>query len=103
MAKKIKIPRINKKIFPYSLVSIHWEDIVSESSWDDIVDIKKSKTAVCCSIGWLVEQNPDRTIVMADYSFEDNKTIKVGTYSTSKVARKISLDCQDTKSIMLQK
>ena len=92
MAKKIKIPKINKKNFPYSLVSIHWEDIVSESSWDDIVDIKKSKTAVCCSIGWLVEQNPDRTIVMADYSFEDNKTIKVGgNYTTIPTKNILSL------------
>ena len=54
---KRKLPEINKKIFPYDLVIAYWEDIVGSCEWSDISDIKKSKTAVCCSFGWLVEQN----------------------------------------------
>ena len=74
---------MNKKIFPYDLVIAWWEDIVSESSWSDIVDIKKAKTAVCCSIGWIVKEDSKSTILMADYSFEDNKEIKQGgSYTT---------------------
>ena len=54
------------------------EDIVGETNWADIVDIKKAKTAVCCSVGWLVKEDSKSTIVMADYSFEDNGEIKQG-------------------------
>ena len=43
MGSKIKLPKINKKNFPYRLVICYWEDIVSDASWIDIVDIKKLK------------------------------------------------------------
>ena len=83
MSKKRKIPEVNKKDFHYPLVRIYWEDIIGETNWTDIVDIKKSKTAVCCSVGWLVKEDSKSTIVMADYSFEDNGEIKQGgSYTT---------------------
>ena len=78
MSKKIKIPERNKKNFPYALCLVYWEDIVGETNWADIVDIKKARTAVCCSVGWLVKEDSKSTIVMADYSFEDNGEIKQG-------------------------
>ena len=34
--------------------------------------------AVCCSFGWLVEQNSKTTVIMADFIFEDNGVIKQG-------------------------
>ena len=43
-----------------------------------ISDIKKSKTAVCCSIGWLVSHTSKTNVVMADFIFEDNGKIKQG-------------------------
>jgi len=83
VSKKLKIPELNNKNFPYPLVKIYWEDIVSNNSWEDIIDIKKSKTAICCSIGWLVTQNSNVTIIMSDFSFEDNNQIKQGgNYTT---------------------
>ena len=83
MSKKIKIPETNRKNFPYTLNLVWWEDIVSESSWSDIVDIKKAKTALFCSIVWIVKEDSKSTILMADYSFEDNKEIKQGgSYTT---------------------
>ena len=83
MSKKWKIPEINKKDFPYPLVRIYWEDIIGETNWTDIVDIKKSNTAICCSVGWLVNENSTTTVVMADFSFEDNGDIKQGgNYTT---------------------
>jgi hypothetical protein len=83
MPAKRKIPKVNKKNFPYPLVRIYWEDIIGETTWSDIVDIKKSKTAICCSVGWLVNQNAVTTVVMADFSFEDNNDIKQGgNYTT---------------------
>ena len=44
MTKKIKIPEIDKKNFPYQLAMVYWEDIVGDVAWADIPDIKKSKT-----------------------------------------------------------
>ena len=41
MGIKLKLPKINKKNFPYKLVICYWEDIVSDASWLDINDIKK--------------------------------------------------------------
>ena len=52
MGIKLKPPKLNKKNFPYQLVICYWEDTVSDASWLDIVDIKKAKTAICCSVGW---------------------------------------------------
>ena len=82
--KKIKkLPEINKKNFPYDLVIIYWEDIISNSEWTYISEIKKSKTAICKSVGWLVEKNPKTTVIMADLGFEDNQEIKKGgSYTT---------------------
>ena len=76
--KKNKLPIIDKKNFPYTLVMVYWEDIVGDASWADITDIKKSKTAVCCSFGWLVTHNSKTTVVMADFIFEDSSKIKQG-------------------------
>ena len=75
--KKNKLPIIDKKNFPYQLAMVYWEDIVGDVSWADIPDIKKSKTAVCCSVGWVVHNNKT-TVVMADFIFEDNGKIKQG-------------------------
>jgi len=74
--RKNKLPIIDKKNFPYTLVMVYWEDIVGDVSWADITDIKKSKTAVCCSVGWIVHNKT--TVVMADFIFEDNGKIKQG-------------------------
>ena len=38
--KKIKLPSIDKKNFPYTLVMVYWEDIVGDVAWADISDIK---------------------------------------------------------------
>ena len=75
---KRKVLEINKQNFPYDLVVAYWEDIVGSCEWSEISDIKKSKTAVCCSFGWLVEQNENTTVIMADFIFEDNNRIKTG-------------------------
>ena len=75
---KRKLPEINKKNFPYDLVVAYWEDIVGSCEWSDISDIKKAKTAICCSFGWLVEQNEKTTVIMADFIFEDSGSIKQG-------------------------
>ena len=73
-----KLPQLNQKKFPYDLVLITWEDIVSSSEWEYISEIKNTKTAICTSVGWLVEENSKNTIIMADFIFEENGEIKQG-------------------------
>ena len=73
-----KLPQLNQKKFPYDLVLITWEDIVSSSEWEYISEIKNTKTAICTSVGWLVEENSKNTIIMSDFNFEENGEIKQG-------------------------
>ena len=90
MRSKRKLPELTKKIFPYDLVIAYWEDIVSDCSWIDIHDIKKSTTAICCTVGWLVRQDENMTILMSDCSFEiNNKEIKQGGGHTTITTKNI--------------
>ena len=75
---KRKLPEVNKKIFPYDLVIAWWEDIVADSIWVDIPDIKKSTTAICCTVGWLMKEDANVTILMSDFNFESNNEVKQG-------------------------
>ena len=78
MPNKRKLPELSKKIFPCDLVLAYWEDIVSDCSWVDLIDIKKSTTAICCTVGWLIKQDKDVTILMSDFNFETEKEVKQG-------------------------
>ena len=60
-----------------------WEDIVSNSDWENLNKIKKAKTAVCYSVGWLMAETTKTTVIMSDLSFEDNHEIEQGgSYTT---------------------
>ena len=57
----------------YPLVLVSWYDAKDgHSGWHSIEDIQKEKLAICYSIGWLVLKNDERTVVMSDYSNEEN-------------------------------
>ena len=78
-----KLPQLNQKQFPYDLVLITWEDIVSSSEWEYISEIKNAKTAICTSVGWLMAETSKITVIMSDLSFEDNHEIEQGgSYTT---------------------
>ena len=76
--KKVKLPTIDKKNFPYDLVQVIWEDIVGDAGWAEIPEIKNASTAICCSLGYLVFQDDKKTIIMSDFIFEDSGSIKQG-------------------------
>ena len=40
--KKVKLPTIDKKNFPYDLVQVIWEDIVGDAGWAEIPEIKNA-------------------------------------------------------------
>ena len=56
----------------------YWEDITSDSRGLILNDIKKSTTAICCTVGWLIKQDKDVTILMSDFNFENEKEVKQG-------------------------
>ena len=74
--KKVKLPTINKKNFPYDLVQVIWEDIVGDAGWAEMADIKSASTAICCSLGYVVVNNDKKLVIMSDFIFEDNGKIK---------------------------
>ena len=57
----------------YPLALVSWFDAKDgQTGWHSIEDVQKEKLAICYSMGWLVLKNDDRTVVMADYSNEEN-------------------------------
>ena len=78
MRKKISIPRKTKtEIEKYPMVSVEWYDIVSDSSWSTVEQIKKAKLATCITKGHLLSQTKGVTRVFGDYSFgDDGKSIE---------------------------
>ena len=51
------------------LVLVTWLDAKDgQTGWHSIVDIEKEKLATCYSVGWLMVQNNEKVIIMADYS-----------------------------------
>jgi hypothetical protein len=47
----------------HSLVVIHWNDIYTETEWNDKVTIKP---ATCVSTGWLIGDFPDYVVIASD-------------------------------------
>jgi hypothetical protein len=82
MTTKIKFPDIDKKDFPYKFYKCWWSDIISCSSWSSISDIKKSKTAVCITMGWLIHSSEDKFVLIGDITFNDDGTVNEGGNST---------------------
>ena len=55
------------------MVRVTWYDAKDgQSGWHSLEDIKKETLATCYSVGWLVLQNDERTVVMGDFSNEEN-------------------------------
>lgn len=82
MTSKIKLPDVDKKDFPYKFYKCWWSDITSCSSWNTISDIKKSKTAVCITMGWLIHSSEDKFVLIGDITFNDDGTVNEGGNST---------------------
>ena len=65
-----KLSEEPKLKYPMVLFVVRAKD--GSSGWHSIADIQKEKLAICYSVGWLVLKNDDRTVVMGDYSNEEN-------------------------------
>ena len=74
--KKININKKSKDFksrFP--LVSVHWHDIVSDSSWMPMEQLEQGKLAVCVTKGHLISQTKGVTRLFGDYSTNDDGTL----------------------------
>ena len=72
---KKHLPIVTKKILDASYVQIWWEDINSNPAWLKLEEAKSSKPTVCISTGWLIREDREEHIVVADVNFEDNGTL----------------------------
>jgi len=75
--KKRKILKFKKKktdneLENYPLVEIKWLDIISESSWSSIKEVKEMELPVCITKGHLLSQTKGVTRVFGDYAEDDN-------------------------------
>ena len=77
------LPQVTKKILKADYVQLTWSDINSDSSWKNLKDAMKSTPTICISTGWLIKEDKDVHILVADVNFEDNGTLgDVGNITT---------------------
>ena len=79
---KVKLPDIDEYDFPYKFYKCYWRDIISSENWEDLYSIKKSKPAICITMGWLISTKNNNFVFVADVSFNDDETISQGGNST---------------------
>ena len=63
-----------KKI-PYKFVHVYWVDIVSDSSWRSVEDVKESSLPRCLSTGFLIDDNEEMIRIVSDFNFNDDGSI----------------------------
>ena len=61
------------KIDNMPMVRVTWMDAKDgQSGWHSVEDIRKESLATCYSVGWMVTKDDERTVVMGDFSDEEN-------------------------------
>lgn len=58
------------------MVEVVWQDIVSESGWQDLDQLKEQKLATCVTKGHLLSQAKGVTRIFGDYSANDKGEIE---------------------------
>ena len=80
--KKLNLPEIQENDFPYKFYMCWWRDICSTSFWDSLPNLKKSKPAVCITMGWLISIKKQNYVFIGDINFNDDGTINEGGNTT---------------------
>jgi len=60
----------------FPMVEVVWSDIVSESGWQDLDQLKDQKLATCVTKGHLLSQAKGVTRIFGDYSANDKNEIE---------------------------
>ena len=83
LRNKMKYPKVTKQILKADYVQVTWSDINSDSSWKTLKDATNSKVTICISTGWLIRQDKDVHVIVADVNFNDYGTLgDVGNITT---------------------
>ena len=82
LKNKLILPDIDENDFPYKFYKCWWSDICSSSNWDSLNHLKKSKPAVCITMGWLISTTKNKFVFIGDINFNDDGTINEGGNST---------------------
>ena len=82
LKSKIVLPDIEADDFPYKFYKCWWSDICSSPNWESINQLKKSKPAVCITMGWLINTSNSKFVFIGDINFNDDGTINEGGNST---------------------
>jgi len=69
---KFKKRKTDNELDNYPLVEIKWYDIVSESTWLSIKELKEMELPVCVTKGHLLSQSKGVTRVFGDYAEDDD-------------------------------
>ena len=66
--------RAIKKI-PYKFVHVIWIDIVSDSAWRSIEDVKEESLPRCLSTGFLISDEDEVIRLVSDFNFKEDGSI----------------------------
>jgi len=80
--KKLILPDVQESEFPYKFYKCWWSDICSTSHWDNLSNLKKSKPAVCITMGWLISTKKQNYVFIGDVNFNDDGTVNEGGNTT---------------------
>tara|TARA_A100001037_G_C14552410_1_gene372246 strand:+ start:13 stop:291 length:279 start_codon:yes stop_codon:yes gene_type:complete len=82
----------------YKLVLCYWKDIVSQAEWSELEDAKKREPVDCVTVGWVVRQDENTTVLASEFNFKDNKIIdSVGNTTSIPTANIIGMKTLRTK------
>ncbi len=82
LKSKIKLPQIDPDDFPYKFYMCWWSDIISDSGWNTLNHISKSKPATCITMGWLISTKNNKYVFVGDINFNNDGTVNEGGNST---------------------
>ena len=82
LKSKIKLPQIDPDDFPYKFYMCWLSDIISDSGWNTLNHISKSKPATCITMGWLISTKNNKYVFVGDINFNDDGTVNEGGNST---------------------
>ena len=51
-----------------SLVIVEWLDTNSGCEWEDPEELENWEPALCYSVGWIINENDDYVVILADHS-----------------------------------
>tara|TARA_Y100001938_G_C8013038_1_gene391078 strand:- start:425 stop:700 length:276 start_codon:yes stop_codon:yes gene_type:complete len=81
----------------YKLVLCYWKDIVSQAEWSELEDAKKREPVDCVTVGWVVRQDENTTVLASEFNFKDNFIDSVGNTTSIPTVNIIGMKTLRTK------